>query len=120
MDNRLTREEFIKRANKVHNNKYDYSKVVYERSDKNVCIICPTHGEFWQTPVRHYYYKSGCPKCAILRRKSKIYGIGINDMDNESNSIANSVWTDIIRRCYTKEMQSKFPSYIGCKICDEW
>jgi hypothetical protein len=27
-----------------------------------VCIICPTHGEFWQTAL-HYTNKTGCPHC---------------------------------------------------------
>lgn len=38
---------FIKEASEVHNNKYDYSKVNYYNAHKEVCIICPEHGEFW-------------------------------------------------------------------------
>ena len=55
-------EEFIKRANKVHNNKYDYSKVEYKNIETKVCIICPEHGEFWQIPANHLRGQ-GCPKC---------------------------------------------------------
>ena len=43
--------------------KYDYSKVEYKGKDVKVCIICPEHGEFWQTPHSHLY-KYGCPKCS--------------------------------------------------------
>lgn len=43
-----TREEWIERANKKHNFKYDYSKVEYRDNKTPVCIICPEHGEFWQ------------------------------------------------------------------------
>ena len=39
--------EFIERANKIHNYKYDYSKTVYTKSKENIVIICPKHGEFW-------------------------------------------------------------------------
>jgi hypothetical protein len=53
---------FIEKAKKVHGDKYDYSKVEYERSNKKVCIICPIHGEFWQTPNKHLC-GDGCPKC---------------------------------------------------------
>lgn len=59
---RLTKEEFIERARNTHGNKYDYSKVNYINSKTKVCIICPKHGEFWQTPASHIYGK-GCPKC---------------------------------------------------------
>ena len=59
---KLTIEEFIGKANKVHNGKYDYSKVEYKNSQTKVCIICDKHGEFWQTPAMHLY-GNGCPKC---------------------------------------------------------
>lgn len=47
---RKTTEQFIKEAKKIHGNKYDYSKVKYDGTDVKVCIVCPEHGEFWQTP----------------------------------------------------------------------
>jgi hypothetical protein len=58
----LTTEIFIKKATQKHCNKYNYSKVVYKGTHKKVCIICPTHGEFWQQPNNHLN-GSGCPKC---------------------------------------------------------
>ena len=50
---RLTTKEFITRAKEVHDDKYDYSKVVYVNSTTKVIIICPVHGEFPQTPGNH-------------------------------------------------------------------
>ena len=58
----LTREQFIIRAKNAHGNKYDYSKVKYVNNQTKVAIICPIHGEFWQTPNNHLGRK-GCPKC---------------------------------------------------------
>jgi len=55
-------EDFIAKANAIHDNKYDYSKVKYTNNSTKVCIICPEHGEFWQTPDKHLQRK-GCPKC---------------------------------------------------------
>ena len=60
---KLSTEEFIKRANEIHKEKYDYSKVDYLGADTKVCIICPEHGEFWQTPHNHISGKQGCPEC---------------------------------------------------------
>ena len=60
---KLSIEEFIKRANEIHKEKYDYSKVDYLGADTKVCIICPEHGEFWQTPHNHISGKQGCPEC---------------------------------------------------------
>ena len=56
-------DTFIRKANKIWNNKYDYSKVVYTGTNNKVCIICPEHGEFWQLPYQHLNCKNGCPKC---------------------------------------------------------
>ena len=42
----LTLEEFIQKANLIHGNKYDYSKVVYVNNYTPITIICPEHGEF--------------------------------------------------------------------------
>ena len=61
----LTTEQFIEKAKLIHGNKYDYSKVEYKGSKIKVCIVCPKHGEFWQTPANHTnkILKQGCPKC---------------------------------------------------------
>lgn len=64
---KLTRDEFIRKAREVHGDKYDYSKVIYKTSRTKVCIICPIHGEFWQTSNSHLQ-GTGCPHCAISKR----------------------------------------------------
>jgi hypothetical protein len=60
--NRMTIEEFFKRAKEVHGDRYDYSKAEYTDARTKVCIICPEHGEFWQTPDAHLR-GAKCPKC---------------------------------------------------------
>lgn len=61
---RKTNESFISEAKLIHGDKFDYSKVNYINSKTKVCIICPEHGEFWQTPNKHINGKQGCPKCS--------------------------------------------------------
>ena len=63
---KLTTEEFIKKAQAVHGDRYDYSKVVYANSSTEVCIICPEHGKFWQLPSNHLK-GHGCVKCRAER-----------------------------------------------------
>ena len=58
----LTTEIFIERSNKVHNNKYDYSKTIYKSSKCKVTIICPVHGEFKQQASGHQKGR-GCDAC---------------------------------------------------------
>ena len=66
--NSNTIEQFINRAIKIHNNKYDYSRVVYTNCMTDVIIICPIHGKFLQTPNAHINQKQGCPKCGRTQK----------------------------------------------------
>lgn len=68
----LTTEQFIEKAKKAHGDKYDYSKVEYVNSSTKVCIICPEHGEFWQTPSKHLV-KHGCLACKYSHLENDIY-----------------------------------------------
>lgn len=62
MKNKLDKQKFIEKANLIHNNKYDYSLIIFENGWTKVCIICPDHGEFWQRPYDHLR-GYGCKKC---------------------------------------------------------
>lgn len=56
---------------KVHNDRYDYSKVIYTTKNSKVEIICKEHGSFLQTPSSHKS-GSGCPKCSISKGEQSI------------------------------------------------
>lgn len=80
---KYTKEDFIEASQKVHGNKYDYSKVEYVNSTTKVCVICPEHGEFWVRPSDHIHSKIGCHKCSgiykscteeFIIKAKKIYG----------------------------------------------
>jgi hypothetical protein len=58
----LTQEQFLQKAKETHGKKYDYSKVVYVRSQDKIKIICPIHGIFEQT-ANHHMGGIGCPTC---------------------------------------------------------
>ena len=64
--------DYIEKANKVWNNKYDYSKFEWNGVSTPVCIICPEHGEFWQLPNNHLKGECGCQEC---RGKSKDFKV---------------------------------------------
>lgn len=69
-EQKKSKEEFIKQARKIHGNKYNYSKVEYVNNKTSVCIICPDHGEFWQTPNKHLIGR-GCQKCGVISSSLK-------------------------------------------------
>lgn len=65
---RKNNDGFIVRANFVHNGKYDYSNIKYINDKTKICISCPEHGEFWQTPHDHLG-GHGCQKCSKIHSK---------------------------------------------------
>ena len=67
----MSNDEFIEKANKIHNGRYDYSKVKYVDSSTKVCIICPNHGEFWQSPSGHLRGHN-CPICKQSHLENEI------------------------------------------------
>jgi len=72
--------DFIKKAQKIHGNVYDYSQIVYKLDNQKITIMCKEHGEFTQTP-RSHLSGNGCPKCAgfnlsfkeFVKQASKIH-----------------------------------------------
>lgn len=63
------KNEFIEKSKFIHDDKYDYSKVIFINAYEKVEIICPEHGSFWQAPYSHVN-DHGCPKCFGTFKKS--------------------------------------------------
>lgn len=87
-----TQDEFTKKANIIHKFKYDYSKIIYNGNSAKIEIICPKHGNFWQTPDNHINNKSGCPKCKSKWKSQDLWldCIGIpNDQDHRQVRLKN-------------------------------
>lgn len=55
-------DTFIKKARKVHGNRYGYCEVDYKLAKLKVTIICRRHGAFEQQPTNHLSGK-GCQEC---------------------------------------------------------
>lgn len=83
----FTQDEIITKFKKIHGDKYDYSKVIFNKIKEKVCIICPEHGEFWQTPQKHLNGQ-GCPKCGIKKRTENSV-LDIKTFTNRANIVHN-------------------------------
>jgi hypothetical protein len=62
--------EFIEKSTKIHEDKYDYSKVNYIDAHTKIIITCKIHGDFEQTPSSHLN-GNGCNKCGVIIRSNK-------------------------------------------------
>lgn len=94
-------ENFLRKAKELFGDLYIYDKVKYIDASTKVCIICPIHGEFWQTPNSHLN-KNGCPICGS---KTKYY-------DKEKT-------LDLIRReCSLRIKNGVVQTFVRC--LDDW
>ena len=64
--------EFIKKAKEIHNNNYDYTKVIFVNSKTPIIIICnKCNNEFKNTTNAHLNGDGGCKICAINKFKKE-------------------------------------------------
>jgi hypothetical protein len=69
-------EAFKTKASKIHNNKYDYSRFNYINAKTVGLIICPIHGDVYQTPEKHITKNAkGCQKCWHTEMSNCLKGV---------------------------------------------
>lgn len=126
---RKTTDEFILEAKKKYGDKYDYSKVNYINCKTKVSIICPEHGEFWQTPHLHLNGR-GCPNCNksrklnldefILRAKN-IYGEKYDYSSSEyiNDTTKIKIFCNECKNYFYKSPGLHIRKHQGCTYCAE-
>ena len=60
-------DDFIKKCESIHCNRFDYSKVDYKTNAINIIIVCKVHGDFEQLPLNHLK-GDGCYRCSGFTR----------------------------------------------------
>jgi very-short-patch-repair endonuclease len=88
---------FLAEAKKIHNDKYDYSRVKYDGDtketgyNKKIEIICPVHGSFFQNPTTHLQ-GGGCFKCG-KDKLAKLFAKSQSEFIEQSNKIHHSKYS---------------------------
>ncbi len=104
---KISTDEFVTKARKVHGDKYDYSKVDYVNAKTDVIIICPEHGEFLQSPDSHWR-GCGCKKCGRKTTANKL-------------SLSYEYCYECAKTCKTlKELNKKYPSVYQVSYKHKW
>lgn len=70
---KYTLDTFIEASKKIHGDKYDYSKTVYNGILEEVIITCPKHGDFLQVAENHLQ-GNGCRKCGYEKVSEQLLG----------------------------------------------
>ncbi len=113
----LATQKFLTEAPKIHNNKYDYSKVIYREANEVVIIVCPEHGEFKQRPFAHAKGQA-CPDCGNENRtiKRQFKKNTLEHFIEKSKATHGSLY-DYSKTIYTS---AKVDVNIVCKIHGEF
>jgi len=71
MAEKITREQFVQRANILHGHKYDYSFVPnpLPKNDTKIPIICSKHKIIFYQFINVHLASRGCKKCGLENRK---------------------------------------------------
>lgn len=135
---KMTLEEFIEEANKIHGEgRYDYSEVEYVNNKTEVWIICHKHDKPYKFPQKPYAHLDGegCSLCGYMIRYEKqkltleefiekaneVHGIGRYDY-SKVNYV--NYTTPVIIICLNHDKPYEFPqtprdhlSGCGCSLC---
>ena len=130
---KITLEEFIEEANKIHGiGRYDYSEVDYKGSKIDVWIICHEHDEPYRFPQKpnDHLQGSGCPLCSgnikltleeFIKRSNDVHGEGRYDY-SKVNYV--NYRTSVIIICPNHNKPYEFPQTPnmhlkgeGCPLC---
>lgn len=103
------KENFIKKANKKHNYKFNYSKFNYVNAKTKSIIICPEHGEFEQNPDKHLNSVHACKLCEKLY-KIKSYKKGI---PNEKSKISAEEFENRFYKKFDRKYKLILDNYSG-------
>jgi len=96
---KLTLNEFIIRARKIHGDLYDYSDSTYIGSKKSIQIKCIKHDSyFWKTPENHIFNSQGCPICQLSKGELAISTyLSINKIAHKSQQTFDTLRSDMNR-----------------------
>ena len=130
-DKQKSLNDFIVEAHKIHNNKFDYSKVVYLNNSTKIKIMCPIHGEFQQVPHAHLR-GADCTKCSYEKR-GNLQRVGKKEFVNRANKTHRGIY-NYSKLSYTTlqnkvkiicpihgEFEQEAHSHLkgsGCKVCN--
>jgi hypothetical protein len=113
---KLTTEQFIAKAVKVHGDRFSYDKVVYQGKLSSIVVTCFEHGDYKVTPTVHLQGRK--PKCCIYASKK-----GVKKPNNSPERIAqeaakkNGEMYYFGNHCYKCKNTKRYVCNRSCAFC---
>ena len=120
---------YMKDLQKIHNDKYDYSKVIWKGVDIDIIVICPIHGDFEIRPASHKRGQT-CQKCSkassnqynkldtdsFIEKSKQIWGNKYNYSKTEYIGANTKVIIICDKHSDFEQIPSNHYKY-GCRLC---
>lgn len=107
----------------VKYNKLNSKMILIEyRNANDIDVYFPEYNWTFEH-AKYNNFKNGEIKCPY---EPRVYGVGhigegrYKIRENGKITKCYEMWRSMLRRCYVKDYQEKHPTYIGCKVCNEW
>lgn len=126
MPRKLTTEECLGRFKEVHEDRYDYSQVVYHTCDSMVVIGCRAHGDFEVSPYAHWN-GVGCPICSGYKKSQNDFIHAAKQIHGEQydyskvNYVSSHIKVSIGCPLHGefRQVPSSHESGVGCPKCGQ-
>lgn len=113
----------IDRTGEKNINTFGSEMIIVEyRMNRDIDVYFPEY-DWTFKHTRYNDFKKGNIKCPYERR---VYGIGyIGEGEyktkiNGKRTKCYKTWQGMLERCYNPKCHGKHPTYINCKVCEEW
>ena len=124
-ENREKRKSFARVSNKrlgetVMQKCGELAYIVEYVNSKDITVQFKTTGELVKTEYGHFV--RGGVKSHFT---ASVFGVGITGLEpirDEQGELLSSYvcWSNMLMRCYSAKYRAKYPTYIDCRVCDEW
>lgn len=110
-NNRLGERRIMKCGEKCEIVEYNGVRNVTVKFLKTGELVKSTYSDFKTGNIRSHFTPT-------------VYGVGIVGLErtkeNGKQLKSYETWSGMLRRCYDEMYKEKHPTYIGCKVCEEW
>ena len=130
----IREQNFLNNAKKLHDDRYDYSDMVYKNDKTDIIIKCNIHGPFIQSPNNHLRGQ-GCRLCGEklaaekITKSAETYFQEVAEVHNNRYDYSKSEYTHarnkIIIICpkhgeFLQSASAHLSQATGCPKCSNW
>lgn len=112
----MSKDHANKRLGQISKNTRGTSMKIIEYNGCVDVIVLFENG--YKKRTTYTEFKSGLVFNPLDKTNYNIGYFGIGEFDSANNYY--SLWKDMFKRCYDQKYLLKFPTYIGCSVCEEW